>query len=270
VPLVLQNTHSAETASAAGLALTQPYTPAGAATAAHGITASLLQVGQNPQETGLQVQVTWENPDWKTLREVQMRLTDETGRSYERHTPALGAAFEPGGSVRETNARTTTYRFDPLDPQAKTGVLIFDQLTFGFTSDAQVRFNPGQNGSASQTWDLPQGPGTQLSVAGVSVRPLSVTITPNPNAAADPEDRYLLTLLVQTMPQDRLAIDNLALSQFSDRVVSSSSEMLPDNQLRLTIGLAEMPKRPLQLYLSQGEVRVTGPWKVEWKLPTLP
>jgi hypothetical protein len=270
VPLVLQNTHSAEAASAAGLSLTQPYAPVGAVAAAHGITASLVQVGQNPQETGLQAKLSWENPSWNSLRDVQVRLTDETGRSYTRHTSDLGAAFEPGEPVRETNARTTTYRFDPLDPQAKTGVLIIDQLTFGFTSDAKLRFNPGQNGSDSQTWALPQGPGTQLSVAGVSVQPLSVTITPNPNQGTNPEDRYLLSLLVQTVPQDGLAIDNLALSQFSDRVVSSTSEMLPDNQLRLTIGLAEMPKRPLQLFLSQGEVRVTGPWKVEWKLPTLP
>ncbi|MDD5368781.1 MAG: hypothetical protein PHQ40_06845 [Anaerolineaceae bacterium] len=270
VLLVLQNTHSAETASAAGLSLTQPYTPAGAAAAAHGITASLLQVGQNPKETGLQAQISWENPNWNSLRDVQVQLADETGRRYTRHISDLGAAFEPGEPVREANARTTTYRFDPLDPQAKTGVLIFEQLTFGFTSDAKLRFDPGQNGSASQTWELPQGPGTQLSVAGVLVQPLSFTITPNPNPGTNPEDRYLLTLLVQTMPQDGLAIDSLFLSQFSDRVVSANCKTLSNSRLQLTIGLPEFPQQSMQLYLSSGEISITGPWKMEWKIPNQP
>jgi hypothetical protein len=266
VPLVLQNTHSAETASASGLALTQPYAPVGAVAAAHGITASLLQVGQNAKETGLQVQFNWDDKDWQRLQDVQMRLEDGSGHTYARHQTTFG----PVDSAVAPGTRTTTYPFNPIDSQAKTGVLIVDNVSFSFTSQAQFRFNPDGAATDGQTWDLSQLPGTRLDVAGVPVQLLSISVNANPDTRAGTDSHYLLNLLVQTIPQDGLVINSLFLSQFSDRVVSANCETLPNSRLQLTIGLPELPQHSMQLYLSSGEISVTGPWKVEWKLPTLP
>ncbi len=267
VPLTLQATISAGTQSAPGFPLTQPYTPENASALARGVTVSLLQVGQSREETGLQVQFRWDHPGWKWLTPGEPRLADETDREYARRQPALGSNFEPGGQTAREGSRTTTYRFDPFEPEARGGVLTFDELAFRFNSGTRFSFDPGREVTDSQTWDLSQAPGTQLNLAGVPVQLLSLTVSPNPYRNAPPEDRYLLTLLLETTPQDGLTMDYLSLSLFPDRGTSGSCEQLPENHLKLTIGIPDLPKRALHLYFPDGELSVTGPWKIAWNLP---
>ena len=268
VPLTLAETRSAGTDSAPGHPLGQSYAPENGTTDANGVTVSLLQVGQSQEEIGLQVQYDWEDQAWLWLRDAQLSLADDTGRSYERRLPALGASFEPGDQSVRPGSRTNTYRFAPFDPQARAGVLIIDRLTFSFKSDAKFSFDPGRDVEPGQTWDLSEAPGSRLEVAGLPVQILNAELSANPDSA-DPDARYLLTLLVQATPAGGRAIDNLTLSPSRDRI-SSSCRMLPDNRFRLSTGLPESPNRPISLYLSSGEISLAGPWEITWDLPRQP
>ncbi len=260
ISLTLQQTSLTPAPGAAQALLTRPYTPENATASAGGVTARLLQVAHSPDETALQVQFTWENPDWQWLTRLEASLSDETGKPYARREPPLGPGFEPGNMGANPNGASETYRFDPLDPQARTGNLVLDQLAFDVISDARFTFDLGSHPTPGQTWDLSQLPGSRLEISGIPIQLLSATLKSGRDAG------YQLDLLVQTSPTSSLSVEMLGLSNYPDRAVSASSQGLPGNQFLLSIELPALPANRLTLYLPDAGLIARGPWEIRWEV----
>jgi hypothetical protein len=262
VPLQFQVVGEATSSPLAGFPVTESYTPATNPSAVNGVTAQPLQAGESDQETGIQIQYQWNNPEWKWMNDVQLSLADETGRNYEQHLARLVNREDyqtaPGSQIR-------TYRFEAFNKQASQANLTIDTINFTFDSQAHITFDPTKNPATGQTWDLSALPGSQINIAGVPVHVLNVTISPSQDEGKNAH--YHLDLLVQATPLNGLSLQNLSMSTDPELLISSSCQGLPDNQFQLTIDLPQLPGRPLNLYFPRGEVRVTGPWQFKWELP---
>ena len=85
----------AGTGTTSSALLVQPYIPENASATARGVTVRVLQVAQGSQETGIQVQYTWQDTDWIQLGGNPGQLGDGTGSTYQRFLLILraGRAF---------------------------------------------------------------------------------------------------------------------------------------------------------------------------------
>ncbi len=107
-----------------------------------------------------------------------------------------------------------------------------------------------------------------MEIAGVPVQALSATISPGIDQGGKPQPaHYHLDVLLQYTPVDGLNLENASMSTDPELLVSSSAEILPGNQEKITIDLPAIPTRPLALYFSRGEVSLKGPWVIQWDLP---
>jgi len=262
--ILLDLQKAAETPGAAGgNGLVTPYTPADASATTHGVTARVLQVAHSAQDTGLEVQLIWDNPAWKTLEGLHMRLSDDEGREYERLIDGLG---ELSGSVVESapNNRTMFLRFAPLLAGAKKASLTLDELVFPADSSAAFTFDPGRDPQPGQVWDLTGLPEMQLDVAGVPVEVLSASIL----GAGEAQAGYRLEFLLQVKPQDSLSIRNFPrLVLEPQNLRSYVSESLPGDQLRLSFALPEMPRQPMTVRIEQVNVLSKDSLQMSWDLP---
>jgi hypothetical protein len=259
IPLALQKT--AETPGENGLIL--PYTLAGATAASHGVTARVIQAAQSAQETGLEVQLSWDNPAWQYLSGLHMRLADDLGRQYERLIHGLG---ETTGSVIESapNSQTMLLRFAPFLAGASKATLTFDQLVFTTSSRAAFTFDPGRDPQPGQTWDLAGQPGMQLDLGSVPVEVLKASLQGTGNAQA----AYRLEFLLQVKPQDSLSIQSFPrLTLEPQNLGSYMVESLPGDQLRLGFDLAEMPRQPVTVRFELLGMLLEDPLHMTWDLP---
>ncbi len=248
--------------------LVQPYTPENAIASGRGVTVSVLQVGQSAQEVGLQVQYTWQNPDWTQLSGNPGSLSDDLGRQFVALTPPLGDAFAPDPGSNAPELALRTLRFAAQAPSAGKLTLTIDQLVFNVRQDVSFAFDPGRNPQVGQIWDLSQTPGMEQAVAGIPFKILSASLEKVQKILGDtnPKDVYQLILLVQTTPQDGLALQNVNL-QLSSQSGGSSLETLPGGQFRLALDLPALPAGPLTLHIPQATITVAGPWQIDWTAP---
>ena len=271
IPLKLETAGNNQLTATPGVAVAQSYSPPGAAATANGVAISLLNVGQSPEETGLQVQFSWNNPAWTSFLKAQTYLKDNNGLVYGSHQTNMGNGFEFGSRGANSKSAVQTYRFDPFDPQAQSGILTVNILNFSFTSNAHFNFNPGSSPQTGQTWDLSQSTGSPILVAGLPVQLLSASIQEiQDNQLNAAGKHYQLNVLVEAPPQNGVNIASLYLSDSADHPTSGSCEILPNHRFSLSIDLPNMPDHSMNLYLSGGIVDVSGDWVIEWPLPNTP
>ncbi len=259
IPLVLQQ--AAETPGQNGLV--QPYSLANATASSHGVTAGVIQAAQSAQETGLEAQLSWDNPAWQYLSGLHMRLSDDQGRQYERLVDGLG---ETTGSVTETasNNRTMFLRFAPFNAGASKATLTFDQLVFTTGTSAAFSFDPGRDPQVGQVWDLAGQPGMQLDLGGVPVEVLKASIQGTGNAPAG----YRLEFLLQVKPKDSLSIQSFPrLALEPQNLGSWVTESLPGDQIRLAFDLEELPRQPETVRFELVDVLLLDPLQMTWDLP---
>lgn len=259
IPLALQK--AAETPGVNGLV--QPYPLADAAATSHGVTARVLQAAQSDQETGLQVQLSWDNPAWQYLSGLHISLADDQGRTYDRLIHGLG---ETTGSVTESapNSRTMLLRFAPFLAGASQATLTFDQLVFTTSTRAAFTFDPGRDPQVGQTWDLAGQPGMQLELGGVPVEILKASIL----GKGSDQPGCRLEFLLQVKPKDSLSIQSFPRLTLEPQNLSSYMvESLPGDQLRLAFDLDELPGQPVTVRFEVLDMLLKDPLQMTWDLP---
>ncbi|MCL4562269.1 MAG: hypothetical protein M1281_16860 [Chloroflexi bacterium] len=260
VPIRLVTAQISPTGSPSELPVAPGYTPANNLVSAQGVNVEVAQVGQAAQETGLQIQYHWDNPEWQQLNDAELTLSDQNGHIYSQlHEP-----MELSGAPESLR----TYRFQPFELGASQAVLTVNRLQFTFKSPAHFTFDPREGIQVGQPLDISSQPGSKMEIAGVPVQLLSVTINPGADEGSKLQPaHYHLEVLLQDTPLDGLALENTTMSLNPELMVSSSTEILPGNQMKITIDLPEIPGRPLALYFSRGEVSLKGSWVIHWDLP---
>jgi len=260
VPIQLVTVQVSPTRSSSDLLVPTGYAPANDLAQAKGVSVHLEQVGLTTQETGLQIQFSWNNPEWLQLNDVDLSLTDQDGHAY----PQLRNPMELSGVPEALR----TYRFQPFEPGASHATLTVDELHFTFKSPASFTLNPGKQFLAGQGVDVSSQPGSSMVIAGVPVKVLSTRLSQAVDDGVEPQPvHYHLEVLLQSTPTDGLALENVTMSIDPELLVSSSTQILPENQVKVTIDLPGLPKLPLTLYFSHGEVSLTGSWVIQWDLP---
>ncbi len=260
VPIQLATAQVSPTGSPSDLPIAAGYVPVNNLAQGKGVSVQVVQVGLAAQETGLQIQYRWDNPEWFQLNNVELSLADGNGHAY----PQLREPMQLSGAPETLR----TYRFQPFELGASQAILTIDRLYFTFKSPAHFTFNPGKEAHVGQAVDVSAQPGSKMEIAGVPVQVLSVTINPGIDEAGNPQPaHYHLDVLLQYTPLDGLALENVTMSNHPEMLISSSTEILADNQEKISIDLPEIPNRPLTLYFSHGEASLKGPWVIQWGLP---
>ncbi len=262
VPIQLVTAQVLPTGSPSDLLVATGYVPLNGLAQAKGVSVQVVQVAQAAQETGVQIQFQWDNPEWWQLNNVDLSLAYNDGQVYSQIKEPMQLLGAPE-SVR-------TYRFQPFESGASQALFTVDKLYFTFKSTAHFTFDPGKDYKVGQSMDLSSQPGSKIEIAGVPVQLLSAMINPGPgiDELGTPQSpHYHLELQLQYTEVDGLALENLTMSIDPELLISSSTDILPDNREKITIDLAKLPDLPLLLYFSYGEVSLKGPWVIQWDLP---
>jgi hypothetical protein len=156
----------------------QPYAPSGAEDSHHGITLRVLQVAHSPEETVLQLQVEWLDPD--LIRPILSgpslpRLSDDLGHVYWQApgsssgssistevilVPAPSAATPtPAGSAFTFEH---TMAFSPVSPSAGELTFSVDAIDYGVPVEESFVVDLGDARQVGDHWPLD----VHLSVAG--------------------------------------------------------------------------------------------------------
>ncbi len=259
IPIQLVTVKVSPTGAPGDLLVGGGYVPATNLAQGKGVSVQVAQVGQSPAETGVQVQFGWDNPEWTQLNNVELRLSDGNGHVYNRVRESMELAGVPE-SLR-------TYRFQPFEAQASEAILTVEKLYFTFDSKAQFTYKPGGEITLGQPVNVSSQPGARITIAGVPVQVMSVTISQGSDEGTNPQAaHYHLEVLLQGLPANGLALEGVAMSTHPDLLVSSSAEVLPGNQVKVSIDLDEPPRGPVALYFPHGEVSLDGPWVVRWEI----
>jgi hypothetical protein len=257
--------------------IVQPYVPACAQARKQGVTVTILQVAQYKVETGIQMEIKWQNPAWKRIENAVITLADENGHEYQPGRLDFGEIEQP--ETQETNTRqlTRTMRFDPFLPGANRANMTVSDLVFEITSDTSFTFDPGSNPQPGKIWDLSATRGMNLNIAGVPVHVMSVwldTISAQPppdlqenEVWAEANDHYRLTFQVQTQPTRESSLQCITLKLEGDQANSSGCQGSDDGRMSLYLNLPSLPSRPLVVSVSEASLNVHGPWVISWDLP---
>ncbi len=259
VPIQLVTAEVSPTGAAGELPVGAGYVPATNLAQGKGVSVQVTQVGQSATETGVQVQFGWDNAEWVQMNNVDLTLSDDNGHVYNRQRESMELAGAPE-SLR-------TYRFQPFEAQAIEAILTVNKLYFTFNSKAQFTFTPGGAISLRQPVDVSGKPGARITIAGVPVQVMSVTVSQDSSAGANSQPQYHLEVLLQALPANGLTLEGVAMSTHPDLLVSSSAEVLAGGQMKVSIDLDQLPKGPVALYFSHGEVSLEGSWVIRWELP---
>ena len=259
----------AGTGTTSSALLVQPYIPENASATARGVTVRVLQVAQGSQETGIQVQYTWQDTDWIQLGGNPGQLGDGTGSTYQRFSLSSGQE-EPssGTAIPGLTVRTLSFKA-PASTPAKY-VLSIDEMMFEARQDLTFTFDPGSSPKIGQTWDLSGVPGMSFDAAGVPVKFTRATLDQvhNVQSNMDPEVSYRLTFEGQSTSKDGLDIVALDVDLNTGPVGHSFEGGNLGSPFKLSIYLPKLPDQVLSVLISKAYLSVTGPWQIEWTPPS--
>lgn len=249
--------------------LVQPYVPENASATARGVTVRVLQVAQGPQETGIQVQYTWQDPDWIQLSGTPGQLSDGAGSTYQGIPLSFGQGVEPSSGAVTPGLTVRTLRFKAAALVPQKYVLTIDQMMFDARQDLTFTFDPGPSAKIGQTWDLTGVPGMSFDVAGIPVKITSATLDEVHNALSnmDPEVSYRLAFDGQSTPKNGLELGAMEVD-LNSRPTNQGFEGGPDRPFRLYIYLPKVPDQVLSIHISKASLSVAGPWQIEWTPPS--
>lgn len=252
-----------------------PYMPPDASASDQGITVSVLQVAQNANELGLQVQYSWKNPTWKSLQGPAGMLKDENGRQIPLADISNVGSNSADFTTSAPGLFVSPYRYSLPAEAVKKYTLTFDQMWIEAQADASFTFDPGSSPQPGQTWDLSNTPGMEPVVAGVPLKILSAEylgevqtmfIQPPDGGKPTPVIAYRFSFLVQPQPTKGFSLQSLELME-SGRSLGTGSEGSADGLRKLTIDLPEKPDSPLDLKITKAGLTVLGSWQIEWAPP---
>jgi len=261
-----------------------PYTPKNVQTTNQGVTVRLVQAAQSAQETGLLLQINWNDPTWDFMG-ASAELRDDRNRSYPRLEPPPGSDTPYTGIPHGETTAQQMLRFAPLDPGAQHVTLTLDTISFEVHPKAQFQFDPGNQPSLGQTWSFVDDPTKRLKIAGFQVQVLQadltaapasdqVTVVNPPEATLLPQPTPLpgyacrLEFIIKVVPQAHAQLfvgpPSLVGENQGLAVASSTGDQNHDT---IFLDLPKFPTTPLTIQLNDSSLFLRGGWQFSWDVP---
>ena len=261
----------------------RPYVPAGAADTHENITLRVLAVAHTPEETVLQVQVEWPDPEWyfPHLGLYQLpRLEDDLGHVYQEGPPP-GVGSEAARVVEQIEVARdatptpmpilSTYEeamsFAPVSPSAARLTLWVDEVEFVVPTEAEFSVDLGEDPQVGDYWPLD----AHLTIAGFTVHVTGARLVEEqvPNRDGTVLERHL-QLETDPLPgQENRELDSICLDGSSDGFSGGGcGGRFADRPPHLDIGEGQpIPTGHVRVQVREAYVLFRGPWQLSWTVP---
>ncbi len=249
----------------------QPYTPVGASDTVNGVTMSVIGVAQSARETGLQIQVSWEDPAWRWFSSPSMVLLDEIGHVYQEISSSqasaasvVAEAIEEGGEpAAGPPASVETHVFAPFSLAARQATLEIDRVSFMVPADETFTFLPGPEPKIGQVWPLD----VQLQVAGIPLHIVGAQLKDDSkNWEGEAGPFYSLEFILEAAPADDRSLNTLLLEN-PDARGASYSWGAGSRGVAALIFQRRLPM-VVEVTIQEAGIDLEGPWNLTWELIT--
>jgi hypothetical protein len=258
----------------------QPYRPAGAKDTHHGVTLSVLEVAHHPQETALQMELTWENPGWENHFGPTYslpQLQDNTGNVYQRIAGSTSSSFtarqvEPVSAdtpLPPANVWVGEATFEAVPPATEALTLAIDGIDFEIPLEGAFTMDLGENPEIGDSWDLD----VTLDVAGFPVQITGAEFVEEEMDLRDGTFREVV-LRFDLAPVAEEANRSLLGLHLDARDAgfrgSTGGYDVANKTFRTGLTLDEgapLPAGEIEVKLSRATVLIKGPWELSWQLP---
>jgi hypothetical protein len=254
----------------------QPYEPMDASAKANGVTARILQVAQSTEETALQVQFEWENPDWEPEAFIFLpEIRDDLGNVYQSISPysqVVSASVqqeeilaspavdeEPEAPIREV-----TYRFPALSLAAREAVFRLPYAEFSVPNTAAFTFDPGLNAQLGQTWELDE----TLDMAGVPLHLTGARLIQDDQHFPDELDPfYGFEFTFQTPTDLPRTLSVFFLATDLEGYRGGGGGMHEPGVFQVEMLFTKIPQTPVRVTFEHVRITLKGPWEMRWQIP---
>ena len=251
----------------------QPYSPKDNRTTVNGVTAHIQQVAQTANETALQVQFDWENPDWK-FRSVTppFELRDDRGNVYQQlpsNSQVSSASVEkavasPANSAEPaTSTSEATFRFPALSLAARAATLHLPSIGFMVPDAPGFTFDLGPDPQIGQAWEM----NTALEVAGIPVQLTGARLVQDDQTYPGDPPLYGLEFTFHSTAQTDRALDSFFLNSDLEGYRGGGGGMREPGVFNVEMLFKQMPREPLHITFEGVMVTLYGPWDLYWQIP---
>lgn len=255
----------------------QPYSPENALVSTNGVTVTVLQVAQAKEETAVQIQTRWQEPNWFTpmVGDPFMTLEDDQGLQYGQailSASSAGVAVagvvppEPveSGAAPASSTYTQTLHFAPLSLSSQQVTMTLDELNFSAVTRVSFSIDLGQDPKVGDGWKLDM----PLNVAGLPITLTSASVSKEtlggPNSPGQ-QDALVLEFNLPTGGDRTISGFDLRGQDTSPHSQTGSYDL--HGHYTAVLFFDTLPKGSLALIIDQAQISVKGPWIFHWKVP---
>jgi hypothetical protein len=253
----------------------KPYSLTDASAMVNGATVRVLQVAQSADETALQIQIEWEDPDWE-YRGVNpsLELHDDLGNVYRQllsdaQVASVGAqevqAIASPEATEEITIRTSedTYQFPSLSLAAREVVLQLPAIDFSIPKGPSFTFDPGPNPQLGQTWELDE----QLEVAGIPLKITGARLIQDDKTIPSEPLMYGFEFTISSPFGLPRGLTSFFLQTNLESYRGGGGGPIEPGLYKNTMLFTQLPQQPLLITFDGSIIAMNGPWEIRWRIP---
>lgn len=254
----------------------QPYVPADANATVNGVVARILQVAQSTDETAIQMQFEWENPDWE-LQSMSFlaELRDDLGNVYrplDSNTQVASVAVQEAQIVTSTVVTqekaaaygNETYRFPAISLAASEATFRLSSVEFSIPDTASFTYDPGSDPQLGQTWTLDE----QMEIAGIPLHLIGARLDRDEQTFPNEQEPFYnlgFTFLTPTdLPR---MLSSFTLQSDSEDYRGGGGGMQEPGVYKIEMLFKRLPQEPQLVTIGQVGITLEGPWEIQWQIP---
>jgi len=226
----------------------------------NGITLMLVKAVQTPLQSAFQLAMAWEAPNRFVHHTAPITLQDTQGRYYILTGGPDGGTYAVDNPNSMTLPSQVTFPINgggPLTFRIEWVILSISGATPNDPAGAPIlRVDAGNNPVVGQEWPIDQ----RIPAGGFDLHFTQARLKPGQDGG--------IILEIDTEPQPGITSLNLMPVEGSASVepgFDSARSVLVSR-----ISLPALPKKPVDLYISEILTRVDGPWEISWQPEPMP
>ena len=257
-----------------------PYAPANAKDTQHGVTVEVLHVVHRPEETAVQLGLTWGEKRWDSSDSagglILVRMRDDVGHVYnqqiqEGSVKAVGVekaveevpdAGSPTPTLEPNSVRHTVH-LSPLSLAAQQVELSIEAVDFEFSPRKRFVFDIGKNPQLGQIWELDRW----VNLAGVRTHVVQAALMEDTATRHERQQPlYSLQFQLETDPESPVNLSHISTYNPRPGFRGGRSSSLAPGDYQASLVFEEIPEGSLEIQMGGG-ISVQGPWDISWPVP---
>jgi hypothetical protein len=253
----------------------KPYSLTDASAMVNGVSVRVLQVAQSADETALQIQIEWEDPDWEYRGvDPSLELHDDLGNVY-RQLPSDAQVVSSGvqeakpipspEATADLSIRTVedTYHFPILSLAAREVVLQILAIDFSVSNSPSFTFDPGPNPQLGQTWELDE----QLEIAGAPLKITRARLIQDDQTYPGNPPLYGFEFSFSSPIGLPRVLTAFYLQTDLEGYRGGGGGVIEPGLYKHTMLFNQLPRQPLLINFNGSIITMNGPWEIRWRIP---